>query len=337
MTSEINNCYVYVFKSTKNKKVKIDENIYDFNIGDVYYVGEGNDNRIKHMNRNIECNILTEKLNGKIEVVAENLTKQEALKLESQLIKEYKELGFLANKDEGNKNTLNKADIPIIKFLIELDRQGIIDMNYSDLEKETNTSRSSIYSIQDSVNYLSAIPKPPDNLLEILTRYKPLRDNNRLLGELKYFIELIDNGFLKMTYKDLYEKEYNTTHDKIKASREFPCTLRPSNEKIKEMIDKYGYHNKDEKEIRNGKILSCLNIKKQFNLKVSDLYIAELFDVSLNTVANVKSGKYKNIDPIEVDSDVLLRLFSFEPTYLIPDNPLPKNEKFEWTKSENAS
>lgn len=330
------NFYVYLFKATIDKVIKIDGIDVTFKNGDVYYIGEGNGNRIKHMTRNNDCNTLTEMLKGEIVIYEENLTKQEALDLEKDLIEEYKNIGYIANKTDGQKTVLQREKIPIIKYLIELDRQGIIEMSYYDLERETDTSRSSFYGLQDNVEYITAIPHPPENIEYILKRYEPIKvQNNKLLGELKYFIDLIDKKYLKMSYKDLYCDVYNTYHDKIKEAKAFPYSIRPPEDILNSVISKYGYHIKSDKEILYGKILSCLNLKERYNLKVTDLQIAELYNVNLTKVTDIKRRFQNNIVPMEIEPEIIGILFNYDRRYLVPDESTPKNEKFEWIKKVN--
>lgn len=325
---------VYVFKSSKEAILELNNNEYSFKKEDIYYVGKGNESRIKNMDRNVECNYLTRMLSGYVEILQSSLTEEEALSLEEFYIDKFNSEFYLSNKTLGNKMYLRKDVIPEIKYLIELDSMGIININLSSLSEETRTSKSSIMKIQDLAEYISCVPRPPSNIKQILNKYKPKEDNKVVLfGELKYCFDLIDKGILRMSMKDLYTY-YNLSHAIVKEAKESNIIpIRPNENILNDLFNSYGFHIITEKELRDGKVLSCLILKDKHNLNITDIEIAEILSINSSRVADVKRSDNEGLKPVELSNEEIGMLFSKNKDYLITETYI-KNKKFEWYSPE---
>lgn len=287
-----NRFYVYVFKSSKDAEIEIDNEIKYINKGDIYYVGKGTNDRVKDLNRNVECNEFTEILDGYSEIVVDDLTEVDALALEQELINTYENEYYLTNKNKNNKYVLKKEVIPIINFLNELIDKNIIQMSLNELSKETKTPVSSIRKIRSMTDYTNMKPFPPNNLIEILSKYKP-KDDEVLIKkkEFKYLLNLIDVGIINMSLAKLcdYTGIYHKIAQEVRDSEIEP--LRPSPHVLLELIESYGFHNESEKDILDGKIKACFNLREKFNLKLNDSEIAKLLNTNYSRVADVKRSK----------------------------------------------
>lgn len=223
---ELNNYYVYEYLATQDVEINNrNAEIVLIAKGDVYYVGKGTGDRYKRGTRNNECEYFKKECGWEYRKIKDNLTEEEALNYEKELIEKYTANGFyLTNCLYGSTCNISNEIIANIKFLIMLCSSNVIKMSQCQIAIETESYTPLISEIYNDENkYKNIKPQCPDNIAYILNEYnyEKLSDRDIKFGNIKYILNLVDNGILKMTQSEIakYYEETTSTISSIKNNK----------------------------------------------------------------------------------------------------------------------
>lgn len=317
--------YVYEYFSDCGGMVQLDDKEFKVKKGQVYYVGKGHGKRVSTGIRNNWCEKFKKEVGWNHRIVIDNLSEEEALQHEEELIKRYKSEGlFLTNKVNGNSSIINSETIATIKYLVLLNRARCIKMTTDQMVLETESYGGIVCEINNldfsdkGHRYFHIPPKCPDNIEYILNEYDSITYTDRevKIGNIKYILNLHDNGLIKGTQKDIanYFDESDTTISYIKkekVNKEIP-PIKPIN--LIDILKDFDTGAINETEYREGVvkyIIDKLIETNILNMTIRDL-VRELkndFNVTESWIHDLKRRK-ETVRYIKPDDGILLgRLF----------------------------
>lgn len=318
-----NDYYVYEYYALQDGTVQFNEEIFSLRQGDVYYVGKGTGNRLSKGIRNMKCESFKKAVGFGYRIIRGDLTEEEALEYEREIIQGYKEKGtLLTNKLNGNSIGIDVETISNIKYLIRLIKAGVIKMSQEAVALETESYHvlvNQLFNLDESDvenKYNKVLVKCPDNIEYILKEYdaEKLSDKDVKYGNIKYVLKLMDQNVIKANQREIadYFNESTTVVSGIKKEKyQNVIPLKPDN--LAEILIKFDCGKLTEIEIKEGSIkyiIDKLIEPRILNMTLMDL-AKELTDshgITYNWLQDLKRRRI-NVRYVKPSSEILARLF----------------------------
>lgn len=285
----------------KNKKNEVigEEEIY-LQKGDAFYIGKGQDKRCDKNIRNENCEIIKKELGYDCVIIKENLTEEEALNLECEIIDDYRiRKKYLTNILRGSSSQSEIEEYRIVKYLLNLKKEGVINITYTNITKETGVNHAMISAIQNNKGgkYGDIVAKCPDNIDYILKEYDAeiLDETTLKYSNIKYVLNLMDGGIIKATQVDIakYFNEEPTLVNSIYKDKQkgVKRAIKPDN--LADILKCFNPYNLTEDEIRKGKLMSLYNMfvdNPNYSLTEADLIreTQHIYGISVNGLSDLK-------------------------------------------------
>lgn len=211
-----------VTSSLEELNTKNDYYVYEYFIkenNDVFYVGKGTRNRAWKDNRNAACEQIKREYEWDIKIVKENLTEEEALELEKQLIIQYRESGdILTNILPGGIKATDIEIVGHVKYLLFLLEKKVINISLTELANLFLLSSSTVWHIANAGHYNDVEPLIPENIDEILNTYhfNAYNEDRTRAGNIKYLLTLLDKGVIKTSQAKIAEY-FNMTASNVSS------------------------------------------------------------------------------------------------------------------------
>ena len=302
--------------------------VYEYFIKDtqeIFYVGMGKGRRATTDSRNLECEKIKKEFEWDYRIVRDNLTEQEASDLEVQLILSYREAEQpLTNiKPGGVGEKIDEESIAKAKYLVFLIKHNVIKMTHNEVCEETGVYSSLVsylYNDENNALYPEIQHKVPNNIDDIIRRYNPrvYTEEEKKVGYIKYILELLDKGVIKMPQTQLASL-FNMTPSNISSIKKEKTHVKipamvPDN--IGDYLRDYDINIISEEERKVGNLKFILRLKEEGIINIQDKQISEILGVSSYYVADVKrlpDGKrnrypYQEVRP---DKDIMSQLTPF--------------------------
>ncbi|WP_100402531.1 GIY-YIG nuclease family protein [Bacillus sp. FJAT-42315] len=299
--------------------------VYEYFIKDtqeVFYVGMGKGNRVTTDTRNLECEKIKKEFEWSYRIVQDNLTEQEASVLEIQKIIDYREAGQpLTNiKPGGVGEKLDEDAIAKTKYLVFLNKHNVIKMTHNEVCEETGVYSSLVSCLYSDELYPEIQHKVPNDIDDIIRRYntRTYTEEEKKVGYIKYILELLDKGVIKMPQTQLASL-FNMTPSNISSIKK-----EKTHAKIPAIVpDNIGYYLREydiniisEEERKIGNLKFILRLKEEGVINIQDKQVSEILGVSSYYVADVKRPpdekrnrySYQEVRP---DKDIIAKLTPF--------------------------
>ncbi|MBC1306815.1 hypothetical protein [Listeria booriae] len=310
--------YVYVYKAKKAGSIEIKRRNKTIEVkkDDVFYVGKGKGRRLNKGSRNVECERFIKIFGKNIEKVKEDLTEEQALAYEHELIQEITASGkYLTNVLAGQSSKeLDSSDICIIKYLYKLKTTNVIKISEDDIAYELGLYRAVISRIiqQRDTTYASYPALCPDNIVHYLNKYK--RD---VYSEIKYCLDLIDNGVLNMTQTELgtYFRIEPTTISTIKQGDYIP--IPPSKTFLARLLR--NHDNKETPSIKGQMKYIMDELLKEANITLTDIHERIGAKYALNYAFFIDLKRHYQGGYVEPTTEMLLDMMALK---------IEKNQKY---------
>ncbi|MED3896296.1 hypothetical protein P4797_15120 [Priestia aryabhattai] len=320
---ERNNYYVYEYYALNHGVTQFNEKNFEVKIGDVYYVGKGIGNRVATGIRNMKCEHFKKVFGFGSRIVKEELTEEEALDFEKELISKYREDGIaLTNKLSGKIAGVDIEAISEIKYLILLVRLGLVKMSQEVIALETETYQVLINNLfnldeSDSSNkYNKILPKCPDNIEYILEEYSAdkLSDRDIKFGNIKYVLGLLENKLIKANQReiaDFFEESTAVISGIKKGKYQNISPIKPAN--LAEILKKFDIGKLTASEVKEGSIkyiIDKLIEPKILNMTLTDLVkeLGESHGITYNWLQDLKRRRV-HVRYVKPTPDILANLF----------------------------
>lgn len=300
----------------ENEKGKI----YIYSKGDTFYFGKGIKNRINQKHANRDCENI-KSYGYKQEIVEENLTEQEAFIKEQEFISQYLKDGYsLTNKTKKcDKNFASSEDIATVKYILMLKSANVIRISDIDICLECNVYSGLINDIKNK-KYENISAKVPDNIDYILQTYGThhLSEDDIIIGNIKYCLNLIETGVLKMNQSDLaaYYGKIGTYISKIK-SEEIGKNIYPIIPKnLLEMLKEFDPSKMTDKEELDGKLEYIFNLIDDgiVSMSIRDIetVLSKYYnrEITYQTIQYFKRTNRNKVTPLPIENELLTKILS---------------------------
>lgn len=315
--------YVYEYYALKDGTVEFNGETYSLKHSDVYYVGKGTGDRLSTGIRNMKCESFKKVVGFGYRIIREELTEEEALECEREIIQSYKEKGMpLTNKLNGNSVGIDAETISNIKYLIRLIKAGVIKMSQEAVALETESYHvlvNQLFNLDESDvenKYNKVLVNCPDNIEYILKEYnaEKLSDKDIKYGNIKYVLKLMEQNVIKANQREIADffNESTTVVSGIKKEKyQNIIPFKPDN--LAEILIKFDCGKLTEIEIKEGSIkyiIDKLIEPRILNMTLIDL-VRELSDshgITYNWLQDLKRRRI-NVRYVKPSSEVLAKLF----------------------------
>ncbi len=263
MNDEYNIYYIYEYFSSKDGTVSTrNDGMIEIKKGSTYYVGKGKGNRISTGIRNSDCERFKNDVGWNYRVLKENMTEVEAFFYENEVIRNYRESElYLTNKLDGNVNYINPSIISSVKYLIDLNKLGILKMTQEEIALETESYGGLVHELSNTDEedekhkYYEIIPECPENIDYFILKYdaNKVTDRDIKYGNIKYVLELLESGLLKANQREIADlfNENTTVVSGIKKGKYNNIKpVKPNN--LGEILKMFDPSKLNESEVREG-------------------------------------------------------------------------------------
>lgn len=252
----------------------------------VFYIGKGKNKRDSKDSRNHNCEVIKNTLGYYIKRIEENLSEQEAYKLEEELIAKYRgKEEAIANKNGKYTPIPDNDTIRKIKYILALKENNIISISIENLAEEMGVSTSIIRSIIEG-KYENIIPMYPEDMEYIFKKYE---DKSKIRNaNIRYIINLLETPLLNATKADI-SRYYNISVQNLDyICKESDYVLKPEN--LNEILKHFNPYNLSEEDKIKGAIMFI--VYNYIDTNTMNITYDELEEEARRYYSNLKLPKY---------------------------------------------
>ncbi|WP_102336359.1 hypothetical protein [Salimicrobium jeotgali] len=274
-------------------KESCDYYVYEYYIKEseeVFYVGKGKGDRAWRDSRNFECEKIKDEYHWEIRIVKRDCTEDEALRIEKDLIEKYRKDGvMLTNVMPGSVKPTEKETIGYVKYLAFLIEKKVLNISNADIANLLLINQTVVWNIINTENYADIDTLLPENINEIIHKYhvNAYDEDQIKVGNIKYILNLMEKGVLKLTQSQLAEFYEMTPSNvsSIKKEHTHPNIPMLIPENIGEIFKKYDVFYVSEEEKIRGMIMFILRLRNEGTLKMTNRDVGKVLGVSDYLVA----------------------------------------------------
>lgn len=306
--------------SLEELNTKNDYYVYEYFIkenNDVFYVGKGTRNRAWKDTRNAACEQIKQEYEWEIRKVKENLTEEEALELEKQLITQYRKRGdFLTNILPGGIKATDVEIVGNVKYLLFLLEKKVINISLNELANLFLLSSSTVWHIANAGHYNEIEPTIPENIDDIINTYhfNSYNEERTRAGNIKYLLTLLDKGVIKTSQAKIAEY-FNMTPSNVSSIKKGQTHLdvppiTPTD--IGDILKKFNPFYLSEEDKLKGQITFIIRLRNEEIISITNTDIGTILNASPYLIAEFtrtneeRKYQYKEVRPTpEVMSKLL--------------------------------
>jgi transcriptional regulator with XRE-family HTH domain len=306
----------------EQQNLKSDYYVYEYLIKDsleVFYVGKGVAERAWKDTRNSACEQLKKEYEWDINIVQENLTEEEALELEKNLILKYREEGdLLTNILPGGIKATDIEIVGRVKYLLFLLEKKVINISLSELASLFLMSSSTVWLIAKSDHYSDVESTIPKNINEIIEQYHAhaYNEERTRAGNVKYVLSLLEKGVIKCSQAKIAEHLGMTPSNisSIKKGQTHSDVPPLIPEDIGDILEKFNPFYLSEEEKLKGRIAFIIRLRNEGTISITNTDIASILSTSSYLVAEFtrtnedRKYSYKEVRP---SNDLMQKLLPY--------------------------
>ncbi|WP_341284875.1 GIY-YIG nuclease family protein [Priestia megaterium] len=307
---------------SESLEVKLDYYVYEYVIKEnqeVFYVGKGTSKRAWRDTRNAACEQIKNEYNWEIRIVKENLTEEEALNLEKELIQKYRKSGdLLTNILPGGIKATEAEIIANVKYLLFLLEKEVINISLNEIANIFLLSISTVWHIANDGHYSEVDPEIPKNINDIISQYhvNAYNEERTRAGNIKYVLSLLDIGVIKCRQAKIADlfgmTPANISNIKKEKTHADVPELIPEN--IGEILKKLNPFELSEEEKLKGRISFILRLRSQGIISITNTDIAKILNTKTHLIAEFnrtdedRKYSFKEVRPSD---EIMIKLSSY--------------------------
>lgn len=296
--------------------------VYEFylrNSNEVFYVGKGTKKRAWRDIRNAACEQIKHQYDWDVRIVKSNLSEEDALGLEKELILNYRETGgILTNILPGSSKITDTQIVSHIKYVLFLIEQKVIAMSLSELSNIFFINSTTVWNIANTDSYSNIDPLIPDNIEQIINtyHYNSYNEERTRAGNIKYVLSLLEKGVIKTTQSKIAEF-YGMTGSNVSSIKkgqthnEIPPLL-PKN--IVEILTLFNPFTLSDEEKLKGYIAFILRLRKEGIVAINNTDLANLLGTTTYMISEFtrtnESRRYQ-FQEVRPTKDIMAKLLPY--------------------------
>lgn len=296
--------------------------VYEFflrNSNEVFYVGKGTKKRAWRDIRNAACEQIKQQYDWDIRIVKSNLSEEDALALEKELILNYRETGgILTNILPGSSKITDTQIVSHIKYVLFLIEQKVIAMSLNELSNIFFINSTTVWNIANTDSYSNIDPLIPDNIEQIINtyHYNSYNEEQTRAGNIKYVLSLLEKGVIKTTQSKIAEF-YGMTGSNVSSIKkgqthnEIPPLL-PEN--IADILILFNPFTLSDEEKLKGYIAFILRLRKEGIVAINNTDLAKLLDTTTYMISEFtrtnESRRYQ-FQEVRPTKDIMAKLLPY--------------------------
>ena len=307
---------------SESLEVKLDYYVYEYVIKknhEVFYVGKGTSKRAWRDTRNAACEQIKNEYDWEIRIVKENLTEEEALNLEKELIQKYRKSGdLLTNILPGGIKATEAEIVANVKYLLFLLEKGVINISLNEIANIFLLSSSTVWHIANDGHYSEVDPEIPENINDIISQYhvNAYNEERTRAGNIKYVLSLLDIGVIKCSQAKIADVFGMTPSNisSIKKGQTHADIPKLIPENIGEILQKFNPFYLSEEEKLKGRISCILRLRNQGIISITNTDIAKILNTTTYLVSEFtrtnddRKYSFKEVRPTD---EIMIKLSSY--------------------------